>query len=140
MSADFIDSNVFVYLFDETDSVKRERARDLVQAAVGSTTSLISFQVVQEVLNVITQKLKVPVKASDAVSFFEQVLAPLWQVMPSFELYRRSVQVKERYGYGYYDSLIIAAALEAGCRRVLSEELHGGQKIEGLTIVNPFQA
>jgi predicted nucleic acid-binding protein len=61
MSADFIDSNVFVYLFDETDSAKRERARDLVQAAVGSTTYLISFQVVQEVLNVITQKLKVPV-------------------------------------------------------------------------------
>jgi predicted nucleic acid-binding protein len=140
MSADFIDSNIFVYLFDETDPVKRERARDLVQAAVGSTTYLISFQVVQEVLNVITQKLKVPVKASDAVSFFEQVLAPLWQVMPSPELYRRSLQVKERYGYGYYDSLIIAAALEAGCRRVLSVDLHDGQKIEGLTIVNPFQA
>jgi predicted nucleic acid-binding protein len=123
MSADFIDSNVFVYLFDETDSAKRARAREVVEAAVGSTTYLIGFQVVQEVLNVITQKLKVPVKASDAVSFFEQVLAPLWQVMPSQELYRRSFQVKERYGYGYCDSLIIAAALEAGCRRILSGDL-----------------
>jgi predicted nucleic acid-binding protein len=140
MSVDFIDSNVFVYLFDETDPAKRETASDLVRAALGSTTYLISFQVVQEVLNIITQKLKVPVKASDAVSFFEQVFAPLWQVMPSHELYRRSIQVKERYGYGYYDSLIIGAALEAGCRRVLSEDLHDGQKIEGLTIVNPFQA
>jgi predicted nucleic acid-binding protein len=140
MSADFIDSNVFVYLFDETDSAKRARARELVQAAVGSASYLISFQVVQEVLNVITNKLKVPVKARDALSFFEQVLAPLWQVMPSHELYRRSLQVKERYGYGYYDSLILAAALEAGCGRVLSEDLQDGQNIEGLKVVNPFQA
>jgi predicted nucleic acid-binding protein len=138
MSADFIDSNVFVYLFDETNSVKRARARELVETALGCTRYLISFQVVQEVLNVITQKLKVPVKAMDAVSFFEEVLAPLWQVMPSHELYRRSIEVKERYGY--YDSLIIAAALEAGCQRVLSEDLHDGRKLEGLTIVNPFQA
>jgi len=38
----------------------------------------------------------------------------------------------------FYDSLIVAAALSAGCTRILSEDLQNGQRIEGLTIENPF--
>jgi len=42
------------------------------------------------------------------------------------------------YRYGFYDSLIIAAALEAGCTRLLTEDMQDGQRIETLTIENPF--
>jgi len=58
--------------------------------------------------------------------------------MPSEALYRRALEIKPRYGYSFYDSLIIAAALTAGCRRVYSEDLQHGQRIGQLTIVNPF--
>ena len=58
--------------------------------------------------------------------------------MPSHALYRRALEIQTRYGYGFYDSLIIAAALEAGCQHLLSEDMQHGQQIEQLRIVNPF--
>ena len=54
----FLDTDVFVYLFDETDDFKRERAERLVQRALDSDSGCISYQVVQETMNVITGKLK----------------------------------------------------------------------------------
>lgn len=140
MSGEFIDSNVFVYLFDETDPYKREAAQSLVREASASGAGRISFQVVQEMLNVITRKLAAPASADDARRFLDQVLLPLWHIMPSPALYRRGLDIQARYGYGFYDALIVAAALEAGCTCLFSEDLQHGQKIEGLTIENPFRA
>lgn len=51
-----------------------------------------------------------------------------------------SPPIRSRYHYGFYDSLIVAAALEAGCARLSTEDLQHGQKIEGLLIENPFLA
>ncbi len=133
----FIDTNVFVYLFDETDRLKRNRAREIVRLALNGSWA-ISFQVVQETLNVITRKIPTPVTADHAGRFLNTVLLPLWSITPSVELYRRGLDIQSRYQYGFYDALIIAAALEAGCTRLLSEDLQHGQKIESLTIENPF--
>lgn len=138
MSADFIDSNVFVYLFDECHSDKRQIAQSLIQAALANGSTQISFQVVQETLNVITRKLAVPVTAEDARDFLDQVLLLLWKVNPSRALYQRGLALQARYRLSFYDSLIVAAALDAGCTRIYSEDLQHGQQIEGLTIVNPF--
>lgn len=60
-------------------------------------------------------------------------------VMPSSALYGRALELQARYHYSFYDSLILAAALESGCTRVLSEDLQDCQRIEGLTIENPFK-
>ena len=60
--------------------------------------------------------------------------------MPSERLYSRALRLQSRYRYRFYDSLIVAAALEAGCTRLLSEDLQTGHRIEALTIVNPFEA
>ena len=139
MSGDFVDSNIFVYLFDETDEHKRGVARRIVESGLRSNSASISYQVVQETLNVITgPKMATPMVAEDAKSFMEETLAPLWRVSPSPALYRRALDVRSRYRYGFYDSLIIAAALDAGCARLYSEDLQDGQEIEGLTIENPF--
>jgi predicted nucleic acid-binding protein len=140
MSGDFIDSNVFVYLFDETDERKRGTAERIVEVGVQANSASISFQVVQETLNVVTgPKLASPMGGEDAKSFMEEVLAPLWRVSPSLALYRRALDVRSRYRYGFYDALIIAAALDAGCTRLYTEDLQDGQRIDGLTIENPFK-
>ena len=138
MPADFVDSNVFVYLFDPTDSRRRGVAREVVKRSISDGTGVISFQVVQEVLNVTTHKMEQPLSGTDAIGFFDTVLAPLWKVYPSGDLYRRAIEIKIRYRFGFYDSLIVAAALEAGCGRLLSEDLQGGQRIDTLTVENPF--
>ena len=139
MSGEFIDSKVFVYLFDETDPGKRRKAEGLIYMGLATGTARISFQVIQETLNVLTRKLKTPATLEDARRFMDQVLVPLWRVMPSQRLYQRGLDIQFRYRYGFYDALIIAAALDAGCIRLYSEDLQHGQQIDGLTIENPFK-
>ncbi|MCX7112930.1 MAG: PIN domain-containing protein [Proteobacteria bacterium] len=139
MSGEFIDTNVFVYLFDETDDRKRIKAKEIVRTALETRSARISHQVVQETLNVVTRKLPAPMTVEKARQFLEQVLMPLWQIMPSPVLYRRGLEIQARYGFSFYDSLIVAAALESGCNRLFSEDMQHGQHVEGLTIENPFK-
>ena len=138
MSADaFIDTNVFVYLFDETDDEKRRRAEAIVYRVLADGTGCISFQVVQEALNVVIRKLGAPSEGTRRL--LDDVLIPLWRIDPSASLYRRGLDVQVRYKLAFYDSLIVAGALEAGCRTLYSEDMQHGQQIAGLTIVDPFR-
>lgn len=138
MSGEFIDTNVFLYLFDETDEHKRTIAEQLIRKALETRSACISHQVVQETLNVETRKLPSPMNAENAQRFLEQILTPLWRIMPSLALYRRGLDLQSRYGFSFYDALIVAAALESGCTRLYTEDLQHGQKIDGLVIENPF--
>ncbi len=116
MSVDFIDTNVFVYLFDRTDAHKRGRAERLSRQALETGNAAISYQVVQETFNVITGKLKPPASAEDAHRLMNAVLAPLWRVMPSQRLYQSALEIKTRYGFSFYDALIIAHRRRTGSR------------------------
>jgi predicted nucleic acid-binding protein len=138
MSGDFIDSNVILYLFVGSDLRKRDVAERVVAHALREGDGWISFQVVQEVLNTVTRRTRPPAAPVDSRRLIAEVLMPLWRVMPGEALYRRALDVHDRYGYGFYDSLIIAAALGSGCDRLYSEDLQAGQRIERLRIENPF--
>ncbi len=133
---DFLDTNVFVYLFDETASGKRQIADSLVRRGLADGSGCISYQVIQETMNVFVGKLGAT--PEQMRQLMDDVLFPLWRVDPSRALYRRGLDVRARYGFSVYDSLIVAAALDAGCRTLYSEDLQHGQRIEGLTIVDPF--
>ena len=139
MSDNFFDSNVLLYLFDNDAPHKRDTARRLVDRALEAEDSAISFQVVQETLNVIIGKIPVPPASDRAEEFLQDTLIPLWKVNPSIDLYRNAISVQSRYGFSYYDSLIVSAALDAGCKTLYSEDMQHGQKIERLTIENPFR-
>ena len=133
----FLDTNVFVYLFDETNDHKRGRAVRLVQESLAKETGCISYQVVQETINVITRKLKATPETARQI--LDDTLLPLWRINPTRALYQRSLDLQTRYRFNFYDSLIIAAALEAGCKTLYSEDLMHGQQIEGVTVTNPFR-
>jgi len=105
MNGDFIDANVFIYLFDETDDRKRTVAERIVKTALESRSACISHQVVQETLNVLTRKLSSPMRAENAQRFLMQVLAPSWRIMPNVVFYRCGLEVQARYGFSFYDSL-----------------------------------
>ena len=139
MSAeDFLDTNIFVYMLDQTDDLKRRRAEQLVRRGIEAGTGRISYQVVQETLNVVTRRLGF--SPSDSRTLLADVLAPLWTVHPSQELYERGPALRDRYGFSFYASMIVAGALEAGCVRLYSEDLQHGQRIQSLTIEDPFRA
>ena len=135
---DFLDSNVIIYFLDDKNTRKRERAAALLGEALRGQETGISFQVVQEVLNATTRKLEPPFSEADNQRLLNDVLFPLWTIAPSEALYQSAVFVHYRYGYAFYDSLIIAAALEADAEFLYTEEMQHGQRIEQLTIVNPF--
>lgn len=138
---DFFDSNVLIYLFDRDDARKREVAERLVESAAATGSAVISHQVVQETLHVVTSKVRPALNADEAQRVLVNVLVPLWRVMPSTAMYARALHLRARYRFGFYDSLIVAAAREAGCARLLSEDLQHGQRIDdALTIENPFLA
>ncbi len=139
MSAEaFIDTNVFVYHLDSSDKRKQRIAEGIVRAAVASRNACISFQVVQEWLNTALRKAALPLSAEQARDYLDVVLLPLMQVSASGALYHRALDVQQRLRFGFYDSLIVAAALAAGCTRLLTEDLQHGQQIETLRVHNPF--
>lgn len=139
MGGEFLDSNVFVYAFDETDERKRGIARELVLRSLRDTTGVISYQVVQEVLNVITTKMARPVRHDDAVQYLRSTLKPMWSVYPTDDLFTRALEIRSRYGYGFYDSLIVSAAVHSGCSTLYSEDMQHGQVVDTIRIVDPFR-
>ena len=139
-AADFFDSNILVYAFDQRDPRRSAIAQDLLARAQREHSAVISAQVVQETLNVLMRRLTPPMSAANARKVLDHILVPLWRIHPSAALYARGLGLQERYGFSFYDSLIVAAALEGGCTRLLSEDMQHGQQIEGLRIENPFRA
>lgn len=131
----FLDTNVFVYAFDDTAPPKQTRAKALI---FGDRKWTCSWQVVQEFSNVALHKFKIPMKPADLGDYLELVLWPRCGILPSRELSEGAIDIHRAYGYRFYDSLIISSALAAGVRELLSEDLQSGQKIGPLTIKNPF--
>jgi predicted nucleic acid-binding protein len=134
----FLDTNVFVYCFDRRDRRKQTRAESLVGQALDDHLGVISTQVVQEFLNVATRKFVRPMDRNQSRAYLDTVLSPLCEAFPTMTLYREALDLHANTGYSFYDAIIIAAALEAGCRTLYSEDLQDGQTIRELKIVNPF--
>ena len=140
MSAEsFIDTNIFIYQLERLDARKAGIADELIEHGITTQTACISFQVIQECINVAIRKAKMPLTEDEMRKYMEDVLVPLYSVQSSIRLYQASLDIRFRYRFSFYDSLIVASALEAGCKTLYSEDLHDGQQIEGLTIANPFR-
>lgn len=134
----FLDTNIFVYCFDDHDTEKKARALSLIGEALQSGKGIISWQVVQEFLNVSTKKFISPLKAVDAKSYLQKVLFPLCAVFPNLNIYQNTIEIQEKTGYSFYDSMIVASALSQDCSILYSEDLHNGMKIDDLQVINPF--
>ena len=132
MAERFFDTNVLLYLLS-ADAIKADRVEETL--AAGAT---ISVQVLNEFAAVALRKLGMTVaEVRDAL---EPIMA-ICKVLPiTVETHKRGLQIAERYRFAVYDALIIAAALDAGCSTLYTEDLQDGQVIDDvLTIRNPFR-
>ena len=129
----FADTNVAIYAV-ETDEPKRQQA-----LAVMHLSPVISTQVVNEFLNVLLVKRQL-----DRPSAYELARALMQGcdvIAVTAEITEQAMALGERYQIGHWDSVIIAAALVAGCDTLYSEDMQDGQVFEGrLTVKNPFAA
>lgn len=135
----FLDTNVFAYTFDARSAPKRAEARRLVSEALATGNGIISYQVVQECLHFLLRKLARPMTQSEADTYLYETLMPLCRVFPDANLYSEAIAISTHTGFSFYDSLILSAALSAGCDTVITEDLQHGRVVRGVTIRNPFR-
>jgi predicted nucleic acid-binding protein len=127
----FLDTNIIVYAFTANDP-RSEKAEALLAAG-----GVISVQVLNEFVNVSRRKNRRDWgEIQDALSVLRTLLDPPQPL--TIEVHEAAIGIARDYGFHFYDSLIVAAALRAGCSFLYSEDLHHRQTIERLTIHNPF--
>jgi predicted nucleic acid-binding protein len=129
----FVDTNVMVYSYSCTEEHKRKVSRQIIS----NNHCVISTQVIQEFANVLVKKFNMG---------YEDVANSLRESIQNNELYTNTImtvlkacEIGLRYKYSFYDSLIIAAAMESDCRILYSEDMQHKQQIDHkLTIINPY--
>jgi predicted nucleic acid-binding protein len=126
----FFDTNVLLYLLS-TDQTKADRAEQLLAGG-----GVISVQVLNEFASVAARKLAMRIgEITEILSTIRKICAVKSIEVETHDL---GLELAERYRYSIYDSMILAAALRAGCATLFSEDFQHKQTIDRLTIVNPF--
>lgn len=134
----FLDTNVFVYSFDRSVPAKARRATQLIRRAVATRKGIVSYQVAQEFFNVALRRFAQPLTVAEAEQYLATVFRPLMAVHSSQALYGEALRLSGRYRLSWYDSLIVAAAIEGQCSVLYSEDLQHGQRFGELAIEDPF--
>lgn len=139
MSAEFfLDTNVLVYSFDQQTPGKAGKSRELIERALVEGRGCISWQVVHEFLNVALRRWERPMSMESARVYLQQTLVPLCRVLPNSRLWDEALCLHQSARFSWYDSLIVAAALESGAEVLYSEDLQDGYRVAGMTIRNPY--
>ncbi|MFP5235004.1 MAG: PIN domain-containing protein [Acidobacteriota bacterium] len=134
----FLDTNIFLYSIDRTEPRKAEVAGDLLRRGIETGKGVISYQVVQEFLNVALKGFVSPMSPAEAQHYLAMTFGPIFTVHSSPALYGEALRIHSAYRFAWYDSLIVAAALQARCGTLYTEDLSHGQRVGNLRIVNPF--
>lgn len=134
----FLDTNLFIYAFDASAPAKARRANELIRVGLATQRGMISYQVAQEFMAVALRRWARPLSAADASAYLTSVLVRLWRVQPSHALLAEAAALTELYRLPWYDALIVAAALEAECTVLYSEDFQDGRRFGPLRVENPF--
>jgi predicted nucleic acid-binding protein len=130
----FLDTNILVYALSSQDAAKREVARTLAE----TDGAHVSTQVLSELANVLTRRFRISAPETRGHIVNIASACEVVQVTPAIVL--DALRIAERFGYGFFDCQIIAAALASGASALYTEDLHADQVIDGtLTIRSPFQ-
>ena len=129
----FIDTNILIYAYSEDEPEKAI----ISQRIIVENKSFTSIQVLNELSNVLYKKFK---KSEDEVISVLLELTEFLKIVPvTLNTILKAHKVKKKYKYSYYDSLVIASALENNCEILYTEDMQHNQRIYGgLRIINPY--
>jgi predicted nucleic acid-binding protein len=134
----FLDTNIFIYSYDQRQPVKQSIADNLIRGLAISGEAVISYQVVHEFFNWALVKGPVKMPQDEAQRYLTVTFRPMQIVASSLALLSDAIHVQDRYRLSWYDSLIVSAARQGGCSTLYSEDLQHGQVFGTVTVQNPF--
>ena len=137
MSYYFFDTNILVYLFDQSSLTKKQTAQNLLAQYSLEGGIAISTQVLQEFFVVTTRKLASPLTIPNARHVLEKFLQ-LQVILINGEMILSATRLLEKYSISFWDALIIEAAKVSGAKVLLTEDLQHELEIEKITLINPF--
>ncbi|MDR0515684.1 MAG: PIN domain-containing protein [Fibromonadaceae bacterium] len=132
----FIDTNILVYAYNSDDDDKQNIAAKLLNENLAEEEIYISVQVLNEFYAVLSRH---KITHLDIKQYADEIISSVRILPISVLTTRKAFTVKEKYHYSWWDSLVLASALENDCKIIYSEDMQHGQVIENtLEIVNPF--
>ncbi len=133
----FIDTNIIIYAYDVTAGRKYEIAGMILADLWNSGLGAISTQVLQEFFVNVVQKIPKPIDKQQAKEIVKDFLK--WHVVVNTgDSIIEAIDICLKFGYSFWDSMIIEAAIKGGAAVLISEDLQDGQVVSGVTIKNPF--
>lgn len=136
----FIDTNILVYLFDKTERSKQNQAKKIIFERLSSSKFFLNVQVINEFINITSKKISFPIQFNRQKEIIDLLNDIFIIASLSLETTLLAIEIKNKYKFSFWDSLIISSAIENKCNILYSEDMQHGFIIEStLTIVNPFE-
>jgi predicted nucleic acid-binding protein len=134
----FLDTNILVYAYDLDEKLKHQIAKDILADCWNNRSGTLSTQVLQEFYVTLTRKLPKKLPVHDSREIIRELLSwPIYQITP-VDIVKAS-ELEEKYGYTFWDSLIITAAQNTNAEILYSEDMQDRQQLDNLRIINPFK-
>lgn len=131
------DSNILVYAVDARAGPKHAVAMDVL-GRIAHTSGVLLLQSMGEFFRITTRKLGISISDSrSALASWRAVFPVHASDEASFDL---AVTIVADHRLSFWDAMIVAAAKEAGCEVLLSEDMQDGQVVAGVRVLNPFDA
>ncbi len=134
----FLDTNILVYAHDDGAPEKKAKAQALILDGLRSGKTVISTQVLSEFYVTVTRKIKIPMSIEQARREID-LLSNMETADVDIATIRRAIDMQDRWKINYWDGLILAAAEQADCAVVFSEDLADGQSYGDITVRNPLK-
>ena len=133
----FIDTNIFLYAYDNSEPVKQKQAQVLIRELWQIKRGCLSIQVLQELYVNLTHKVKHRVDKGTAIKIISDL--GQWKYhSPDLLSLQEAARIEESYQVSFWDALIICSARQLNCHTLWSEDLNSGQEYHGVTVLNPF--
>ena len=133
----FFDTNVLVYAMDTNEPEKAQIAKNLIQQYGETGNLVISTQVLQELYVTLTKSGKIGLSKNEA-QLIVNALAEYPLVQVNKELIALAMERNNGNQYSFWDSLIVEAALQSGCKTLFTEDMHNNATEGSLRLLNPF--
>ena len=134
----FVDTNVLIYARDLSEPDKQPVARSWMEHLWTTESGRTSMQVLNEYYVTVTRKLSPGLDRNSARDDVRDLRAWVPSVV-GHDTVTTAWDLEDRYSLSWWDSLIVASAIELGCDRLLTEDLHDGHEFGRLVVTNPFR-